>query len=140
MVDPLETVIAYLKTDATLTTLVSTRIDSRHRYGGTWTAAQAGLMVRLDGGQPNIDVALQPIRLEVRCYAPSQYQAMAIWKRLVEISRAVSRKAATVTGDKALLYRLNQESGPSALYDTEVGMDFVMCFFSALVAEGAVLA
>jgi hypothetical protein len=140
MVDPLEAVLCYLRADTALAALVSTRIDSRHRYGGTWTAAQSGLMVRLDGGQPNIDVALQPIRLEVRCYAPSQYQAMAIWKRLVEISRAVSRNSASVTGGKSLLYRLNQESGPSALYDTEVGMDFVMCFFSALVAEGAVLA
>ncbi len=144
MIDPLETVIAWLKQNALLTELVSTRIAAKHRYGQEnsesqrWPVTQAGLMVRLDGGIPDLDATLQPIRLEVRCYAPTQLQAMAIWRRLVEISRDTDRQAVLTTNGGGLLYRFNQSSGPSLLYDSDVKLDFVMCFFDALVAEGEI--
>lgn len=139
MIDPLEAVLVWLKQDAPLTELVSTRIASKHRYGDGWLVTQAGLMVRLDGGIPDLYAALQPVRLEARCYAPSQVEAMAIWRRLVEISRDTDRRSVLTTNGGGLLYRFNQSSGPSLLYDSEVKLDFVMCFFDALVAEGEVL-
>ncbi len=138
MIDPLEVVIKYLASDALLETLVSGRVASRHRYGVGWTVSQAGLMVRLDGGTPDLYGALQPIRLEVRAYAPSQVDAMAIWRRLVEISRATDRQTVLTQNGGGLLYRFNQSSGPSLLSDQDIKLDFVMCFFDALVAETAV--
>lgn len=138
MIDPLETVIAWLRQDAALVALVGTRLASKHRYGDPtngWPTTQTGLMVRLDGGLPDLYAALQPIRLEVRCYAPSQVQGMAIWRRLVEISRKTERRPVLTSTGSGLLYRLLQASGPSLLYDSDVKLDFVMCFFEALVSE-----
>lgn len=138
MIDPLEVVIKYLAGDAALTELVGTRIAAKHRYGTGWTVAQTGLMVRLDGGQPDIDATLQPIRIEARCYAPSQVEATAIWRRLVEITRDTDRRPVLTANGGGLLYRFNQSSGPSLLYDQDVKLDFVMCFFDALVSEGEI--
>jgi hypothetical protein len=141
VIDPLEVVIKWLAADAALAELVSGRVASKHRYGDAvtgWLVSQAGLMVRLDGGLPDLDATLQPIRLELRCYASSQVEATAIWRRLVEISRDTDRRSVMTTNGGGLLYRFNQSSGPSMLYDQDAKLDFVMAFFDALVAEGEV--
>lgn len=138
MIDPLEAVIQYLKEDASLTELVGGRIASKHRYGELWAAGEASLTVRLDGGVPDLYVALQNPRLEMRCYGASQPEAMRVWAQLVEISRRTQRVAVTTSDGLALLHYLQQASGPSLLYDDEVKMDLVLCFLDALVAEVAV--
>lgn len=141
MIDPLEAVIKWLAADPALVELVGTRIAAKHRYGDSvngWATTQAGLMLRLDGGLPELYVPVQAVRIEARCYAPSQVQAMAIWRRLVEISRDTSRQTVLTTEGGALLHALNQASGPSLLYDSDAALDFVMCFFETFVAEEAV--
>ena len=138
MIDPLEIVIKWLKQDALLAELVSTRIAAKHRYGDGWKVTEAGLMVRLDGGLPDLYAEVQPVRLEMRCYGSSQTAAMAIWRRLVEVSRDTKRQPVLTENGGGLLYWLNQASGPSLLYDTDVKLDFAMCFFDALVAEGEI--
>jgi len=138
MIDPLETVLAWLRQDPALAELVGTRVAAKHRYGDAtngWATSQASLMVRLDGGLPDLDAPVQPVRLEVRCYAPSQHGAMQVWRRLVEISRATVRRAVLTASGSGLLHYLLQASGPSLLYDPDVRMDLVLCFFEALVAE-----
>ncbi len=135
MIDPLETVLKWLGQDAPLAALVETRLAAKHRYGDGWLVTQPGLMVRLDGGLPDLYGALQPIRLEVRAYAPSQVEAMAVWRRLVEISRTTERRPVLTSEGSGLLYRFNQASGPSLLYDNDAKLDFVLCFFEALVSE-----
>lgn len=138
MIDPVEVAIRFLSNDAVLATLVGTRIAAKHRYGEGWTTAQAGIMVRLDGGLSQIDIPIQTPRFEVRCYAPSQVAGMRVWKRLVQLSRDTSRKRVAVSDGTALLYRFLQDSGPSLLYDTDAALDFVLCFFEAAIAEEAV--
>lgn len=137
MIDPQEAVIRFLSNDAELKALVDTRIAAKHRYGAGWALGLAGLMVRLDGGLPNWYVPMQALRYEVRCYAASPVEAMQIWKRLVALSRETARAAVTVSSGAALLYRFLQASGPSQLYDADVKMDCVLCFFEAAVAESA---
>ena len=137
MVDPLEVVIAWLGQDADLANLVGTRIAAKHRYGVSWTAGLAGLAVRLDGGLPDLYAAVQEIRLDVRCYASTQQLAVQVWRRLVELSRDRERVPVLAASGSGLLYRFLQASGPSLLYDTELKMDFVLCFFNALVSEDA---
>lgn len=142
MIDPLEAVLKWLQADAALAELVGSRIASKHRYGEgadsmRWSTDQASLTVRLDGGQPDLYVPLQNVRLEVRCYAPSQYLASRIWQRVVEVSRETSRQPVLTSGGAALLHRLNQESSASMLYDRDLGLDLVLVFLSALVGEEA---
>ncbi len=142
MVDPLEAVIKWLAADAALAAIVSGRIAAKHRYADKrdgWPIDQPGLMVRLDGGAPDLYATLQPIRLEVRCYAPSQYLASRTWQRLVELSRETDRQPVLTSGGPALLYRFNQASGSSMLFDPDLGLDFLMCFFEAMIAEAEIV-
>lgn len=138
MIDPLETVLAYLAAEPALVALVDTRIAAKHRYAETWTRGQSAIMVRLDGGPPELYVNLQVVRLEARCYAASQAEAAEIWRALVGVSRAACRESVPVTDGTALLHYLLQESGPSLLYDGEARMDFCLCFFGAAVSEDPV--
>lgn len=146
MIDPLEVVLRYLRTDGALTALVGDRIASKHRYGDAsraqagqgapyWNAGDAGVMVRLDGGDPELYGPLQNVRLEVRCYALSARDAMKVWRRLVELSRECDRLSVDTSDGAGLLHEFLQASGPSTLHDGDVGMDFVLAFFNASISE-----
>lgn len=140
MVDPLEAVMSYLKQDGALAALVGTRIAAKRRFGEAgqagWTVGQAALVLRLNGGTPNIDVAVHEVSIEARCFAGSQLEAMKIWMQLIQLSRDGVREAVNTTSGSALLYSFLSASGPSLLWDPEAGMDFVAAFFDAVVAEG----
>lgn len=142
MIDPLEAVIQWLRKDLALNALVADRIAAKHRYGDPtlatvpdWSTANAGLMVRLDGGAVDLYAPLQAVRLELRCYAPSQWQGMQIWARLVELSRSGERFVVDTSAGAALVHQWQQASGPSALFDAEMSLDFILAFFNAVVGE-----
>ena len=106
MIDPLEAVLTLLRADAELAGLTGGRIASKQNYGqgrGQWPAGQMGLVVKPDGGTPDLDVPVQPLRLEVNVYAPTQPQAVAVWLRLVELGRTVVRRVAPTGEGDALV-------------------------------------
>jgi hypothetical protein len=139
MIDPIEAVIAHLKSDADLVALVGDRIDTKHRYGGAWDrTADAALVITPSSGAVELYAPMQDLELELLAYAPTQHDAMLVWLRLIELSRSTDRAAVTVTGGDGLVYSLTQGSGPSLLYDDGVGMDFVFCLFIARVGEEAI--
>jgi hypothetical protein len=139
MIDPLEAIIAHLQSDATLVALTGGRIAARHEYGSGWRAGDPALIVRLSSGVPERDLPLQTLRIEADAYGSDQPGAVAIWSRLVEVSRNTQRVVVQTSGGKALLHSLQQASGPSLVVDPDVGMDVVLCFFDAIVAEDAIL-
>jgi hypothetical protein len=83
MIDALEAVIAYLKTDADLNTLTAGRIAAKHKFGDGWDIPIKALQVRYDGGTPDLYVEWQRPRLEVRCYAERQAETSKIYRQLV---------------------------------------------------------
>lgn len=134
MIDPLETVIAYLKWSG----LSTSQIASKDRYGESWPIPSAGVVVNLDGGTPEIYLPVQTVRLEVRCYGVDRPRAMSLLMEIVALSRVTMRTAVITSGGNALLYYINQDSGPSILYDSELGMDFALMFFEASICETGV--
>lgn len=134
MIDPLETVIAYLK----WTGLSTTQIASKDRYGEAWAIPSAGVVVNLDGGEPEVYLPVQTPRLEVRCYGVDRPAAMSLLMEIIALSRSVLREAVTTRNGTGLLYYFNQASGISMLHDTELGMDFAMMFFEASICETGV--
>ena len=134
MIDPLETVIAYLK----WTGLSTTQIASKDRYGEAWAIPSAGVVVNLDGGEPEVYLPVQTPRLEVRCYGVDRPAAMSLLMEIIALSRSVLREAVTTSNGTGLLYYFNQASGISMLHDTELGMDFAMMFFEASICETGV--
>lgn len=63
---------------------------------------------------------------------------MQIWRRLIEIARRTQRVTAPTTQGNALVYWMNQASGPSMVFDQDIGVDSVLCFFEAAVGESAI--
>jgi len=135
VIDPLATVIQYLKGAG----LSVTQIAEKSRYGDTWDAGTRGIVVRLDGGSPEIDLPVQAVRLEVRCYAENSFYALQVLGELITLSRSIDREPVVVGANTALLYYLVQASGPSVLMDMDISMDFALMFFEAEIAESAVL-
>jgi hypothetical protein len=140
MIDPLEAVMSYLRMDGALAALIGTRIAGKRRYtdpGTTaWKTGDKALVLRLNGGRPNVDVAVHEVSIEARCFGGSQVEAMNVYMALVQCSRDGNREPVNTSTGQALLYSFLAASGPSMLWDPDVGMDFVLGFFDAMVAEG----
>jgi hypothetical protein len=93
------------------------------------------LTLNYDGGTPELYVKKQAPRLEARNYGESKAEAGRVYGRLVEICRALVRVRVALPGGNALVYRLHPESGPSALRDPDLNIDYIMVFLTAAVAE-----
>ncbi|MBI5035566.1 MAG: hypothetical protein HZB51_34170 [Chloroflexi bacterium] len=133
MIDPLETVINYLKRDTVLMQMISNRIATK--WQSDWLPDAPCILIRPDGGTPDIDVPHQRIGVDIRCHAASHNGAMAIWRQVADLARASKRAVVSTSSGDAILYFLNQAGGPTFLYDPELGADFVLCLFAADVSE-----
>lgn len=135
MIDALEAVIAYLRTDADLNLLTNGQIAGKHKFGDGWAVPSKAVQVRLDGGTPDLYIEVQQPRLEVRCYAESQYEASRIYRRLTAISRNTHRARVETSDGFALLYWLLPVSGPSFFMDPDASVDTILFFMNAEVSE-----
>lgn len=134
MIDPLETVIAYMKWAG----LTTSQIASKERYGESWVIPSASVIVNVDGGTPDVYLPVQTVRIEVRCYGATRPAAMSLLMEIVALSRSTMREAVITSSGTALLYYINQDSGPSMQYDYELGMDFALMFFETSICETGV--
>lgn len=135
MIDSLAAVIQYLK-GADLSTR---QIAEKHRYGDTWEAGSSSILVRWDGGEADQYAPIQNPRLEVRCYAKSASLAAALLGEVIDLSRSTNRESVVMGAEKALIYELLQDSGPTGQFDEDIQMDFALMFFTARVAEESLL-
>lgn len=134
-IDPLEAVIAWLRTSLTT---VDGRVAGKHRYGGGWTESQTGVSVHLDGGTPDIHAAVAVMRIEVRVYADDQPKIVEVWRELIRLSRETRRFAVNTSLGTALIHYFLPETMLSLLYDDVLRMDLGEVFFECMVAEDAV--
>ena len=132
MIDPLACVIQYFKASS----LSTEQIAEKYRYGdGGWSAGTPSILVRLDGGNADLYLPAQEVRLEVRCYAKNSELAMKILAELISLSRKTNRNKVVIGSKNALLYWLLQDSGPSLLTDEDLKMAYALMFFAARIAE-----
>lgn len=134
MINALEMVIRYLKSAG----LSTSQIASKHRYGEPWKIGSSAVVARLDGGDPNLYVEIQNIRVEIRCFAAKDYLALELLNEIIEFSRTVNRVEQVAEGGTGLLYFIKPDSGPSGLFDPDLNMDVALMFFSVQVSEKGV--
>jgi len=134
MINSLEAVIQYFKTAG----LSTTQIASKDRFGETWDVGSKAVVVNLDGGDPDIYLPVQNVRLEVRCFGQDRFQALQLLTEVITLSRSTHRVSVAVTDGTALIYYINPASGPSALFDMDLQMDFALMFFESKIAEQGV--
>ena len=134
MIDPLETVINWLKRDAILMEMIGNRIGTKHVPA--WKESTC-LVVRPDGGKVDVEIPHQPITLDIRAYSDNQHNASLVWQRIVELTRERAHKriiVSTSNGD-AILYYFLQAGAMALLWDTDLSLDFAYGGFIADVSE-----
>ncbi len=136
MIDPIEAVVRFLRSTTLETSLSSRIVAGRAPYGSVWTLGQTGLTVRPSGGDPDAYVPLRVARLELRCWGPTEQQAYAVYLELASVAARTGRQGVALTsGSIALLHQLLEASGPSLIWDDEVGAWSVVVFYAATVGE-----
>ncbi len=139
IIDPLKAVIAYALADPAGQPLLNGRIASDHHFGDLapdgWPQPSKALTLNYDGGLPQIYLPKQTPRLEARCYGESKAEAGRVYRWLIGLSRSLMRVRAVTDDGAALIYRLLPDSGPSALRDPDLNIDYIMVFLTAAVAE-----
>lgn len=136
---PLEAVIAYIKGDSGVQAQVGSQIASKHKFGSGWEIPSKAIQVQPSPGPVDVDTPVEQMRLEVRCYGGSQYEALQVYGAFRDLVRATERVTVETTTGKALIYRLLLNASPSLLYDPEVEIDLVMVFAQTAVAEEEVI-
>jgi hypothetical protein len=137
-VDVLDAVRALLLADVELVKLVGDRVATKHQFGGDWETPGSAVVFRYSGGPSDVDLAWQTPRLEIRCYGESARAAGRVYNAVSDVARGTKRQVVAVEDASALVYYFILTSGPSLLYDPDVGLDMVLVFAAAAVAEAAV--
>jgi len=136
MIDPLDLVINYLIADSTLSTLIGVNIAESHEYGTNWAPGSGGVSVTIDGGQPEIYLPIQKLRLEVLCYGSTYEDAFKIYRAIHDVSRTTERVVVHGADGYGLIYYILPQSGPTKMLDPDLGdMDIIIGFFECLISE-----
>ena len=135
MVDALEAVLTYLRSEADVNLLTGGQIAAKHKFGDGWIIPSKAVQVRYDGGVADLYTPRQLPRLEVRCYGESQSEAAKVYGAVVAASRTMERKRVDVDEGQGLIYWFNLTSGPSALMEPDADVDFILVFAEAAVSE-----
>jgi len=138
IIDPLEAVIEYVRRDSDLSALIGERVAGRHKFGDGWALPSKAMTLRYDGGPVDLYTERQTLRLEGRFYGERQSEAAKVWGRFNDLTRTAERKTVQTSTGTALIYWVKPTSAPSALYDPDLRMDYLLQFFDVAVHELAV--
>ncbi len=138
--DPVEALVVYLRADAEVAAMVVGRV-----YGAELPPQEAAQMPRkavvvtaagggATGPGARSYLPLGTVRMDVRCYGETQYEAMKVWRA---VHRALKRLGRQVQG-QALVHAVYEEAGPLQTREPEVGWPLVLSVWEALVAEMAI--
>jgi hypothetical protein len=141
-IDPLEAVIKLAIADSALDTITGGRIDNRHHYGqdsGDWAQNAKSLIIQPAGGLPQLDLPIQRLQLEARCYGDTYYEAGKVYKKLADFTRQNQRRTVTTADGKALVYFVIIRGQPRQFLDEEArpngGMPAYQVILEAQIAE-----
>ena len=131
IVDPLAALIVYLKANAGVAALASTRI-----YGGELPQSEAeaqpraAIVCHYTGGVPENDVRIQRPRIDVTCYAATQMSASTLYLAVVEALKRMTRGSRNDT----LLHTALQVGGP--ILDRDPDTHWPFCWSSWTLVSG----
>ena len=138
IIDPLEAVLNLARLQSALMEVCTEQIAGQHHFGkgpGDWDAPSNALTLQLDGGEPDLYVPTQPVRIEARCYGPSWSAAFNVYGELITWLRAFERSGVVTSQGKALVYSITLASQPSRIIDPDVDVPALLVFLNTRVHE-----
>jgi hypothetical protein len=147
-VDPLATLIAYVRSSSDVRALVGERIAVRHKFAmadqrnhtpGGWLTPSAAITITpigSDGEDPiNCrDAAMYLLRCTLRCFGRSEREAMAVYRALLLLDQPTAKVIHTPDGSAYLYYFLIEEA-PVVDLDPDLRVDFVSGTIRAGIAR-----
>jgi hypothetical protein len=139
MIDPLEILIAYLKTVSAVTTILG---SSNLIYGLRLPYDYAGgrALVLIPQSSPkNQGTPLMRFRYQARCYAPesssetAEEQCMEIYQDVADALHDVGPFTVAVTGGNGVIAYSRELSGGQVMPDGDTGWDFALAMFESVV-------
>lgn len=138
--DPIEALVAYLRADPQVAALTAGRV-----YGAELPLQEAALMPRkalvvtaAGGGAVGPGarsyLAVGTVRMDVRCYGETQYEAMRVFRAVHGALKGLRRHPQ----GPMLLHAAYEEAGPLQTREPEVGWPLVLSVWEVLVAEMAI--
>lgn len=138
-VDPYEAVITLARREPSIKALcdvshsvtgayLRTQVDMRHCYGqddhdlatGDWRQDSQGLTFTPVGGSPQLDVRVEAVAFEARCYGDTPNEAWAVYRALMEMTRYNERRVVPITAGNALVYWVRPLGGPRLVVEDEI--------------------
>ena len=123
-----------------------TQVDMRHGYGqddGDWELDSQALTFTPLGGVPDLDLRVQAVSMEARCYGDTTNEAWAVFKALMEMCRVNGQRTVDITAGRALVYWVRPTTGPRLMVEDEIrpsgGMPCWVVQLKAEVSEELVL-
>lgn len=142
MINAPTALINFYEVQSPIATLIGARVAAKHKFGtgnaDAWPKPSKALVLSPSGGNPDLYTARQGQRFEARCYGERVREAMKVYDAVIDVTRDFQRTVVETQGGRALIYFIVADSGPDALFDIELELDYIQVFLRAAVAEEAV--
>jgi hypothetical protein len=145
IIDPLEAVLSLAQANADIAALVGNRVAAKHKFatkaGGpsAWTTPSKALVIRYDvGGQQELYIDNQCIRLAAECYGEDAQQAGRVYTAVIALFRVDDRRVAPTSQGNALIYWVVPDGTPLSTRNEDVQADMITVPLQACVAEAPV--
>ena len=141
MIDALAAITKLVSLDSDIAALCGARVAPRHKFSNAtasngWKTPAKGIELQYDpGGTPDIDTAIQNVRIRAACYGEDDFQAARVHAALIQVSRNTNRVVITTSNGMAFVYWLLLDGSPETLYNADIAMPFVQVYLAARVAE-----
>lgn len=141
VIDPLEAMLVLAQAHQPLTALVGDRIAAAHDFATqnkktSWKTPSRAFVLRYDiGGQQDIHVADQCVRLAGECYGEDAADAGLVYTAIVSLFRIDERQVVDTSRGKALIYWVVPDGTPRTDRNPDVLVDFISVPLKVCVAE-----
>ena len=142
VIDPLEAMLALARADTGLASVTSNQIARKHKFKAgaqsqsSWKTPSKALVIRYDvGGQQDIYVSDQCVRLAAECYGEDESQAGLVYTGLIALFRVDDRRVVTTRNGQALIYWVVPDGTPLSSRNEDIKQDFIGVPLKICVAE-----
>ena len=142
IIDTAELVYAYLMAQPSLVDEVRQTVGTAtvvHIYGPpgvppNWTLRKAVTYARM-GGTGSDDVPIMTEQFQFRCYGPSVWDAVSVYRRLMPVLQRIAATRVTLSNGVGLLQYARLISGPTDTMEPQTKWPMVMATFEIRSGE-----
>lgn len=139
IIDPIEALINFMKGKDLIQSYIGEQIADEYRFGNDWERPSAALVFGDDGGDPDLYLPNQNIRVEAKAYGKTYAEAQRVFGSVVKTIRDFYNAGANPTieteAGKALIMQLTISTQPTRFDEPDVNVPCMLFFIDLVVSE-----